>query len=366
MVSKKVQLINKLAKLPCIIGDGDRITQILYSLAGNACKFTRLGHITIDGGWCEDLEHVFISVSDSGAGIPSDKFTQIFGAFEQVDMSTTRQYGGTGLGLHLVKQLVLAHNGDISVKSKVGVGSTFTVVLPIDLTGKSKEAIHVDQLSPAPSSKKAAGAGVGAGAAPGGRGLAEEIVSNKDFLFHSASKLYHHDVSPDYLILSVDDVPINQLVVENLLLPEGSYQVVQAMGGVEALEFISSHPYYPDLILLDIMMPVMSGYEVCEEIRRIYHEPIPIIMVSARDSPDDIAKGLEMGANDYVTKPFHRTEMLSRVRATLRNQQMIKSAFSSMDNSYPTRDVPHANDGLMDSQMSLNNLSGSQIPGSFS
>ena len=145
----------------------------------------------------------------------------------------------------------------------------------------------------------------------------------------TSNKSYHHDSESSYLILSVDDDPINQLVVENLLLPEGCYQLQQCMGGIEALEFLATHPVLPDLILLDIMMPDVSGYEVCEEIRRTYNETIPIVVVSAKDSPDDIARGLELGANDYVKKPFHRTEMLSRVKALLRNQAMIKSAMNS-------------------------------------
>ena len=81
------------------------------------------------------------------------------------------------------------------------------------------------------------------------------------------------------------------------------------MGGNEALEFLASSQTFPDLILLDVMMPDMSGYEVCKEIRRIHNAPIPIIMVSAKGNPEDIAMGLEMGANDYVKKPFHRQEV---------------------------------------------------------
>ena len=120
-------------------------------------------------------------------------------------------------------------------------------------------------------------------------------------------------------------------------------QLEQAMGGTEALDFLANSQTFPDLILLDVMMPDMSGYEVCEEIRRVYNAPIPIIMVSAKGNPEDIAKGLEMGANDYVKKPFHRqevrdrgdsmssevnhltfsilpTQLLSRVKAHIRNR----------------------------------------------
>ena len=95
-------------------------------------------------------------------------------------------------------------------------------------------------------------------------------------------------------------------------------QLEQAMGGTEALDFLVNHQTFPDLILLDVMMPDMSGYQVCEEIRRVYNAPIPIIMVSAKGNPEDIAKGLEMGANDYVKKPFHRQEVRDMTFVTLR------------------------------------------------
>ncbi|KXZ43376.1 hypothetical protein GPECTOR_92g599 [Gonium pectorale] len=131
------------------------------------------------------------------------------------------------------------------------------------------------------------------------------------------------------MVLSVDDDPINQMVVENLLSPEG-YKVEQAMSGSEALEFLKRTQTLPDVILLDIMMPDMSGYEVCQEIRRRYSAvSIPIIMVSAKGHPEHVMKGLEAGSVDYVKKPFHRQELLSRIRAQVRNREIFEAEMES-------------------------------------
>ncbi|GIM02469.1 hypothetical protein Vretimale_7317, partial [Volvox reticuliferus] len=131
LVRKGVRLVNNVGNVPKIVGDNGRIVQILYNLVGNAAKFTRQGVISITAGVSEDNMKVYVTVSDTGVGIPKEKVPKIFGAFEQADMSTTRRYGGTGLGLHLVKELVKAHLGDITVESEVGVGSSFTIWLPI-------------------------------------------------------------------------------------------------------------------------------------------------------------------------------------------------------------------------------------------
>lgn len=124
-----VKLVNNVpSNIPIVLGDTGRIIQIFYNLIGNACKFTHSGTISITA--CHELD-VVVSVCDTGIGIPEEKFDQIFSPFEQVDMGITRRYGGTGLGLSLVKQLVEAHEGHITVRSKLGVGTTFTFTLKV-------------------------------------------------------------------------------------------------------------------------------------------------------------------------------------------------------------------------------------------
>ncbi|GAX79209.1 hypothetical protein CEUSTIGMA_g6649.t1 [Chlamydomonas eustigma] len=144
-----------------------------------------------------------------------------------------------------------------------------------------------------------------------------------------SNKQFHREVHDVCLVLSVDDDPINQMVVENLLIPDG-YKVEQAMSGNEALDFLRQSEVLPDVILLDIMMPDMSGYEVCHEIRRQYSSvSIPIIMVSAMGNPEHVTRGLEAGSVDYVKKPFHRQELLSRVRAQVRNREVFEAEMES-------------------------------------
>jgi signal transduction histidine kinase len=143
---RNVRLINDVsASFPFVKGDSGRIIQILHNLVGNSCKFTHSGSICVSA--VHKGDEVEVSVSDSGIGIPDDKFESIFQAFEQVDMSTTRKYGGTGLGLNLVKQLVEAHDGRISVRSKLGAGTTFFFTLkvrqPVTVVAFAGRMIHV-------------------------------------------------------------------------------------------------------------------------------------------------------------------------------------------------------------------------------
>ncbi|KAG2440769.1 hypothetical protein HXX76_003625 [Chlamydomonas incerta] len=403
LVRKGVRLINNVGNVPKIVGDNGRIVQILYNLVGNAAKFTRAGTISVSAGVVEGK--VYITVSDTGVGIPPDKIDKIFEAFEQVDMSTTRRFGGTGLGLHLVKELVKAHSGRISVQSKVGVGSSFTVWLPINqdesdladsyMPSRPRQAsedsidgglaarpvgssvkwmdtsVHTgagaagDTAATTAAAQAAAAArtfnkevganNMGAGAAAlegdsddaaivaaaleaerraGGRSpppmeASRNMPEDAQTLL-SVTKSGFKLVKPFYrernggcMVLSVDDDPINQLVVENLLLPEG-FKVEQAMCGSEALDWLQHTPLLPDVILLDIMMPDMSGYEVCQEVRRRFSTVcIPILMVSANGTPEHVMKGLEAGAVDYVKKPFNRQELLSRIRAQVRNREVV-------------------------------------------
>ncbi|GAX84124.1 hypothetical protein CEUSTIGMA_g11547.t1 [Chlamydomonas eustigma] len=313
LLPRKVSFIDKVGDVPNITADSDRLVQIMYNLIGNAAKFTRTGSITLSGGTSKDGMRIFLAVTDTGLGIPKDKFGQIFGAFEQVDMSTTRSYGGTGLGLHLVKQLIEAHNGDISVESEMGVGSTFTVWLPIKQV--DSEALppvnpdversvsqEWDQLDPPAAHNSGT----------------QQLLMTRPF--------YHEKHGGQHMVLSVDDDHVNQMVVDSLLSPEG-FHVEQAMNGDEALEFLEESPYLPDLILLDIMMPAMSGYEVCQTIRKKYKiSVLPIIMLSAKNTADAVNKGLEMGANDYIKKPFDREELIGRIRMQIRTRDLIRQS----------------------------------------
>lgn len=308
LAGKNVLLKNDIPKnTPAVAGDENRLQQILHNLIGNAIKFTEKGEVSVSAQQKNGM--IEISVSDTGIGIPKDKFESIFQSFEQVDASTAREYGGTGLGLAITKQLVELHGGSIHINSQVGKGSTFSFVLPVS-EGKS-----VPSEAAGPQASKFDLARV------------REIVPPQLEPLTMATTGHNAHIN----ILVVDDEPINQQVLANHLAL-GDYKVTFALSGEQALNAIESEDAF-DLVLLDIMMPKMSGYEVCQKIRSTYlPSELPIIMVTAKDQVQDLVEGLRYGANDYLAKPFSKDELLARIRTHI-NLLKINSAYG--------RFVPH-------------------------
>jgi signal transduction histidine kinase/ligand-binding sensor domain-containing protein/class 3 adenylate cyclase/ActR/RegA family two-component response regulator len=308
LAGKKLILKNEIPQdLPPVDGDENRLQQILHNLIGNAIKFTESGSVTVSAA--EKNGVVEVAIADTGIGIPPDKFDTIFQSFEQVDASISREYGGTGLGLAITKQLVELHGGTIRVESEVGQGSTFKFTLPIsagkpattttsDLSrvrGEVGEAWSVEREAPA-------------------------SIASRSTLEAPRSSA----PNGEFKILVVDDEPINQQVLANHL-SYVNYDFTQAMNGEEALQAIDSGKKF-DLVLLDIMMPKMSGFEVCKRIREKYlPSELPVIMVTAKDQVSDLIEGLASGANDYIAKPFSKNELLARLKTHL-NLLKINSA----------------------------------------
>ncbi|WP_445249585.1 ATP-binding protein [Microcoleus sp. OTE_8_concoct_300] len=303
---KKLQLINSVApELPTIAADENRLQQILYNLIGNAIKFTESGTVEISAelvtgnAQSPPNSQLAVTVSDTGIGIGEDKLELIFESFEQADGSTAREYGGTGLGLTVAQQLVELHGGKIWVSSTVGVGSKFTFTLP------------VSEIQPEVSSRQAR-------LTEGERILItpefapESSIINSQVLAKSEFR-----ESERLKILVVDDEPINIHVIINSLSRE-KYDITQASNGLEALNLIQSG-FKPDLILLDVMMPQMTGYEVCREVRKKYSPlEIPILMLTAKNQTTDLVEAFNLEANDYVTKPFIKKELLARINTQIR------------------------------------------------
>ncbi len=284
--------------------DENRLQQIMLNLIGNAVKFTEAGGITITAAHDHpDNGFYTVTVADTGIGIPPDKTDRIFETFEQADGSIARMYGGTGLGLSIAKKLVELHGGRIWVETEEGAGSRFSFTVP----AAPEEAERESQGQGAPglfADMPALFQGVtlddirttGAGAPKTGRSRGR--------------------------ILVVDDEPVVLQVMINYLTLEG-YEVVTAASGPQALERIDQSSF--DLVLLDIMLPRISGYEVCRLIRekRSPYE-LPVLMLTARNKPDDVVAGLEAGANDYLTKPVNRQELLARVGSLISLQNSVK------------------------------------------
>ncbi|MCP4614568.1 MAG: response regulator, partial [Planctomycetes bacterium] len=290
---KDVSIVNDIGPdTPSADADENRLQQIMFNLIGNGIKFTETGTVKIST--TKKDSKLIISVSDTGIGIPKDFFAQIFKSFEQADGDTSRVYGGTGLGLAVTKQLVELHGGKIWVDSIEGKGSTFSFSLPI--SGKEVSA-HEIEVRPVAKIQMATS-------------LAAKPIRDMPEI---------DDIAPvdgDFDILIVDDDPINLQVLSNHLSLQ-NYNIEMASNGPEALKMLKGQQKY-DLILLDIMMPKMSGYEVTEKLRTRYgqHE-LPIIFLTAKNQVADLITGFSAGGNDFLTKPISKAELLSRVKTHL-------------------------------------------------
>ncbi len=313
--NKKVQLINAISlDLSPIKADENRIQQILYNLVGNAIKFTDNGTITVAASVKEN--GLAITVSDTGIGIASEKLDRIFEAFEQGDGGTARIYGGTGLGLAVTQQLVQLHGGQISVQSQVGVGSQFTFTLPYQLSANSEplSVISEPSISEPLSVNREPLSETQQSVEP----VISEPLSETQQSFEPPLSESESDFPQNpFKILIVDDEQVNLQVLVNFLSLQKNYTLVQASSGVEALKHLENEDT-PDLILLDIMMPRLSGYQVCQQLKENEQtRHIPIIFLSALNDVQDKVKAFSVGGVDYITKPLQPKEILARVKTHL-------------------------------------------------
>jgi signal transduction histidine kinase/class 3 adenylate cyclase/ActR/RegA family two-component response regulator len=309
--TKSLRLINTISsELPLAAADENRLQQILYNLIGNAIKFTESGTVEISAQVIHSSvvvdsqistannQLLAITVSDTGIGIPEDKLDKIFESFEQGDGSTGRNYGGTGLGLAVTKQLVELHGSKIWVSSTVDVGSKFTFTLPI--SHGQLDSAHQESSTPE---------------------ITQQLITSlpAQLITANPSQLTVNQLKDNHQlkIMVVDDEPINiQVIVNNLSLE--NYTIIQASNGLEAIEMIDKG-VKPDLILLDVMMPRMTGYEVCKRVReRFAALEMPIVMLTAKNQTEDLVEGFNLGANDYLTKPFIKKELLARIQTHIR------------------------------------------------
>lgn len=296
---KALELKNSIPNgLPAALVDQDRLVQVLHNLIGNAIKFTEKGVVEINAQLVDSKLQV--SISDTGIGIPEDKFEAIFEAFEQADGSDSRQFAGTGLGLSISKKLIEAHGGRMWVESELGKGSAFHFTLPSTTEDAQTPRQQPEDL---------------------------EIATLADHKEHNGQVIVdgqHKDDGSGIQILIVDDEPINHQVLKNHL-SDGPYRVLSAMNGDEALQLVQQREDI-DLVLLDVMMPGMSGYQVCSVIRET-HLPseLPVIMITAKNQVQDLVTGFNTGANDYMAKPFSKEEFLARLGTHLNLHRINKA-----------------------------------------
>jgi PAS domain S-box-containing protein len=287
---KNLRLVKKYdERIPkVLLGDPVRLHQIILNLVSNAVKFTKAGEITVSVALLtEDDQCVIVefSVSDTGIGIGEDKMTGIFENFQQATSETSRLFGGTGLGLAIVKQLVEAQGGSISVKSKIEKGSNFCFQLSFKKTNEETEP--------------------------------ESAIAQVNNELKNVS------------VLVVEDIALNQLLMRTLLDDFGFKCDIAANGkiGVEKLK-VNSY----DIVLMDLQMPEMNGFEATEYIRKELKLTIPIIALTADVTTADLEKCKAVGMDDYISKPVDERLLQSKIILF-----MTRAAFSKQSESVNDR-----------------------------
>ncbi len=281
-------------ELPLVMADEDRLQQILINLIKNAIAFTPEGFIRITAE--KEEKFLKVSVLDTGIGIAEQQQAVIFDRFTQLEGSMERTSGGAGLGLSITRQLVELQGGRITVLSSLGEGACFSFTLPL------------------------AAEGIQAGFGAGTVGIANisSIAPPLPVLPDPPSSTSQD--SDGTRILIIDDEQISLHVLHNHLTTAG-YNVTSVRDALEAGSHLKTTPY--DLIVLDLMMPHKNGYTFCREIRRDFNPTeLPVIMLTACSQPDDLVKGFDCGANDYLIKPVNRAELLARIRSSLKLKQL--------------------------------------------
>lgn len=294
-----------------LIGDAVRLNQILLNLLNNGVKFTDKGSVTLDMQLVEshDLSiKILFKVTDTGIGISSEKIHSIFDSFTQANYDTNRVFGGTGLGLTIVKQLVELQGGSISVNSTLGSGSVFKVELPFKLLKKLEKTT-------------------------GGKKASNKIPLN--------------DLSA-VTILLVEDNKVNQFLAQKLLNKMG-FQVEIANNGTEAVASLQEGKF--DVILMDVQMPVMNGYELTQVIRTTLPHPvnqIPIIALTAYASNHEKEKALALGMSDYITKPYSPQELLTTILKQVNGKPKVaEAAPAPNESSITAEDIRNSSEKLI-------------------
>jgi len=267
-----------------LVGDPVRLHQIILNLVSNAVKFTNYGKITVSVRLIKEDEKIVIiefAVSDTGIGIPEDKLKDIFENFQQASSSTSRLFGGTGLGLAIVKQLVEPQGGIIHVESKLDKGSTFSFTLNFKKTNE----VHT----------------------------IEPIILERNTKLKGTR------------VLVVEDIVLNQLLMKTLLDDFGFEKDIASNGKI-AIEKLKNKTY--DIILMDLQMPEMNGFETTEYIRKTLKLTIPIIALTADVTTVDLKKCKEVGMNEYLAKPVDEELLYSKIAGLVKKTDPIKPDIS--------------------------------------
>jgi PAS domain S-box-containing protein len=292
-----------------LIGDPTRLSQIMVNLLSNAFKFTERGYVALTAELFDDntdFATVKILVKDTGIGFNNDELPRIFQRFQQAKDDTTRLYGGSGLGLAIVKNLAEAMGGFVEADSKVGFGSTFSVILPF------KKGVEMSKTLQIPLSKSQNIPPQYSSDIKGGFQPLNDTLQTGVPLQTSNAQLQTSR------ILVVEDNPMNQRLAA-LLLSDWGYQYDIVEDGQQAVDKLQTIDY--QLILMDIQLPVMDGYAATAVIRNELKSTIPIIATTAHAFANEREKCLAAGMNDYVPKPLQEDEVLKVIEKYIRNEK---------------------------------------------
>ncbi|WP_171655448.1 hybrid sensor histidine kinase/response regulator [Paenibacillus foliorum] len=305
-INKQVIIINELtAGLPLIYADENRLKQILYNLLENGMKFTEQGSIRISAEIRG--KELAVSITDTGRGIPAGQLDRIFQPFEQHTEIGVQSPSGIGLGLSITKQLVELQNGKLEVESEVGRGTCFTFTLPIAPGEVSEDKTTYDT----------------------------DYVESYAFATQSQT-----GEPAEFSILLVDDEPSNIKILMDAI-SSLQYDYTAVYSGKEAIEQLRRSPK-PDLVLLDLMMPGVSGVDVCKEIRKMHGlAELPVLMLTASGQTGDMIAAFAAGTNDILQKPFELAELKARVQSLLSMKRSSENAVRREMDFLQAQITPH-------------------------
>ena len=287
--------------------DTDKLDKIIYNLLSNAAKYTKEGEVTLQAWTSHKYDSIYIKVRDTGSGIPKEKIKNLFQRFYDGEYRRHKTIG-TGLGLALTNDLVRLHKGTISCESEVGHGTTFTLKIPI-----TKESFRSDQIDEQHEVNFT---------------IPNEVISEITSAMPDTNvEMHPNDLLVDdaYRILVAEDNPELLMLMQHML--KKNYRVLVAKNGKEALKIVHKTPL--DLIVSDVMMPEMDGFELTQKVKEDpNYSHLPVILLTANNQVEEQEKALKIGADEYLTKPFRLGELKLRIDNIIENRRRMLQDFA--------------------------------------
>ncbi|CAJ1410378.1 unnamed protein product [Effrenium voratum] len=324
-----------------ISADSPAVQQMLSQIVTNALKFTAEGEVCLSVREDPQNDSAIISVRDTGIGIKPESVQGMLDAFQQEDSSESRKYDGIGLGLAIVREVVRIHSGRCEIKPSGSKGTVVTVTLPRsqrESAGQGEADASAKIIVPAPGMKPRGAPSCWLG--PSAQ-IGIQVVPKQTLNLNAGSRtatslpslkeglpMQYFEDDDDNLIMSVDDDFVNQEVMRSILEPCG-FKVVACMNGSECLEYLDGNNPRPRLMLLDLMMPGLSGFDVLQALqKKCSLQEFPVVMVSAKNQSSSVVKGYELGCTDWIHKPFCRQELIARVKAGIPNMEVLTESLA--------------------------------------